>query len=219
MEVAIFLVLVIGAAYLLMNIFAKKDRVQQAKAQPKIAPEPLKDWDRSKTSSIATLTNARDIVAKYKKNPLDDFYDANRDDWMERFNGKRWGQIVGENVPETLVDGEEPPYWIQHKEGKHDLDLMLRCCEAQLYYAIVGDVPAPAYFLRVAIIYSKQKQFEKEIQICEFYLRLIGEFESQGGTKAGPAGYASPRVVKQIKDRIPKAHAKLQKQQEKNKAG
>ena len=70
----------------------------------------------------------------------------------------------------TLVDGKNTHEILKDPEAKHNLGLMLACCEAELERAdIFESQPAPYYFKRAAILLNKQKEYDKEIKICELY--------------------------------------------------
>ena len=99
-------------------------------------------------------------------------------DYLKNYAGKTWGEILGELTDgATLVDGKQTWEIIEDKEAKQDLGKMLACCNAELaaMYA-TGQHPAPAYFKRAAILFRKAKLYEKEIQICEFYISLMTQY-------------------------------------------
>jgi len=74
----------------------------------------------------------------------------------------------------NLVDGKHT--WELAGSHKHDINAMKRCCDAEIKtYRITGDSPAPYYFLLVAILSRKQKNYAQEVQYCEHYLDLVRE--------------------------------------------
>ena len=110
--------------------------------------------------------------------------------WFEQSKqGKTYGEIFGTMFPQTLVDGKQCWQILdENPDNKHDLDLMLACCKAQMEAtAIDGTFPAPAYFRRVAIILRKQKDYTREIGIIELYWEIcdrVYESRKRDGLRA-----------------------------------
>ena len=115
------------------------------------------------------------MTTKTSKPPLVETTEFD-EDWLsqEMEKGKTYGEFLGELFPQMLVDGKHGWQVLAEKpENKHDLDLMLACCKAQIEESSITQCyPAPAYFKRVAIILRKQKDYEREIGIIEFYWAL-----------------------------------------------
>ncbi|ABM96795.1 hypothetical protein [Methylibium petroleiphilum] len=102
---------------------------------------------------------------------------ASQVDWVTQLAG-------GAN----LVDGK--PTWEHAETAKHDLNVMLRCCEAELEtMQRTGLVAAPFYFERAAILLRKAKEFEREVIVCERYLRAVDAFYAS----AASSGHADVR--------------------------
>lgn len=75
----------------------------------------------------------------------------------------------------NLVDGV--PTWDHAEAGKHDLELMVRCCYAELEtMERTGLVAAPYYFERAAILLRKAKNYRQEVEICERYVSAVEAF-------------------------------------------
>lgn len=89
---------------------------------------------------------------------------------------KTSGEIIAEVTGgANLVDGKQT--WEYAEENKHDIDIMLRCCEAELKtMRVTGLGPAPYYFERVAIIARKQKNYALEVDICEKYINNVDSY-------------------------------------------
>jgi len=135
------------------------------------------------------------------------------DEYFEFANRKTWGQNQAELLPETLVDGKQTWEVISGQE-KHDLSKMLECCLAELERMRgTGQVPAPAYFERVAILMRKEKNYEKEIEIIEFYWRSLDEIWQKNQK-------ISSSYIESLKDRFRHRHekAKILLQKQKNSA-
>lgn len=136
--------------------------------------------------------------------------------WTEIFErlwkqpGKTTGEAIAESIAgANLVDGKQT--WELAPEGKNEIEIMKRCCAAELQtYAKTGLVPAPYYFERVVILARKLKNYDEEIVYCEEYIRVVDEYYRRNnltnieGVKAGPR-YQS--IVK----RLPKARLLAEK--------
>lgn len=120
--------------------------------------------------------------------------------------GKTTGEIITKATNgELLVEGKAT-YEVAH-EKKHDLEIMLKCCESELNkFKLTNQAPAPYYFERVAILARKAKNYGLEVSICERYIAVMDEIygNQRIGIKAGPR-FAS------IEKRLSKAKALQQK--------
>jgi len=77
----------------------------------------------------------------------------------------------------NLVEGK--PTWQHTETNKDNLDIMLKCCEAELKTMETAEVvAAPFYFERAAILLRKAKQYDQEIAICERYLHAVEAYYS-----------------------------------------
>src|SRR5437763_9326444 len=96
-------------------------------------------------------------------------------DRMRNAPGKTLGQALAEATGgANLVEGKQT--WELVAEWKHDIEMMKRCCTAEMEtYAKTGLVPAPYYFERVAVLARKLKCYDQEIAYCETYIRAVGE--------------------------------------------
>jgi hypothetical protein len=106
---------------------------------------------------------------------------------LSYFIGRPWGEIVAEMTGgANLVDGKQT--WELAEEHKHDLPKMLECCQAELRtMEQAGQVPAPFYFERAAILLRKAKEYESEVKLIELYLSAIDAWNSING-QARPMG-------------------------------
>lgn len=111
----------------------------------------------------------------------------------------------------NLVDGK--PTWQHAETSKDNLDVMLRCCEAELKtMATAKVVAAPFYFERAAVLLRKAKQYEQEIQICERYVRAVNLYYSsvskgyEADVRKGPRFKAIE--VRVTKARVLREHAR-----------
>ena len=112
----------------------------------------------------------------------------------------------------NLVDGKQT--WEHAPEGKHDIELMKRCCEAEFEtYNKIGDAPAPFYFWRVAILSSKQKNYQQEVDYLQAYVDNLRRSYSRNDMSLEDA--VKNRVLSArtcaIYERLPKAKARLEK--------
>lgn len=103
----------------------------------------------------------------------------------------------------NLVDGK--PTWALIEENKDNLEVMKRCCDAELKtMEKSGLVPAPYYFERVAILSRKNKNYRQEIYYCEHYIEKVETFYIQNGTEGLADVREGPRF-KNIVKRLEKA--------------
>lgn len=113
---------------------------------------------------------------------------------------------------------DDKPTFDHAESHKDDIEMMSDCCMAELAeYDKNGTPPAPFYFVRVAILARKQRNYELEVAICEQYLSIVEELkDGPDFDPRFPGVVASPRV-EQLRKRLPKAKELLEKQSETNK--
>ncbi len=103
----------------------------------------------------------------------------------------------------NLVDGKQT--WEYAESDKDDIEIMKRCCDAELAaMEATSVVSAPYYFERVAILSRKQKKYLQEIEYCERYIQAVEGFYQARGHE----GYADVRKgprYQAIVARLPKA--------------
>lgn len=90
----------------------------------------------------------------------------------------------------NLVDGL--PTWENAEERKHDLGFMLRCCEAELAAMSKASIVAAPYY------------FEREVELCERYVREVNAHYQRTTTKEVANVRKGPRY-EAIVARVPKA--------------
>ncbi|MEE4463792.1 hypothetical protein V2S84_17080 [Azotobacter chroococcum] len=113
---------------------------------------------------------------------------------------------------------DEKPTFAFATTHKHDLEMMLRCCDAEesTYWSQPQGrrlCAAPSYFERVAILSRKAKDYAGEVTICERWERIINDYIAQPMVIDGRAAlvHKGPRSIA-ILARLPKAKELLQKQ-------
>lgn len=105
----------------------------------------------------------------------------------------------------NLVDGKQT--WELAEVGKSDLATMLRCCEAELATMRRTRIAAaPFYFERAAILLRKDKQYAREIQICERYIQAVEKHYSSPACAYEADVRKGPRYLA-LTSGIPKARA------------
>ena len=136
--------------------------------------------------------------------------------------GKTSGEIFGIMFAQTLVDGKQTWEVLKdNPENKHDLDLMLACCKAEMEASQIALMfPAPAYFKRVAIILRKQKDYVRELGIIELYWQLCDRVLEEATRKKGRIQAERMEVQHSalkagFQDRYDKAKFFLEKQKKK----
>ena len=109
---------------------------------------------------------------------------------LSHFIGRPWGEIVAEMTGgANLVDGKQT--WELADEYKHDLPKMLNCCQAELRtMEQAGQIPAPFYFERAAILLRKAKEYKSEVKLIELYLSAIDAWNQVNGSSRPAAGGA-----------------------------
>jgi hypothetical protein len=110
---------------------------------------------------------------------------------------------------QAKVDGL--PTYAHADTGKHDLPTMLRCCEAEeanYWKQPTGErlCAAPFYFLRVAILSRKAKDYASEISACERWQAIADDYAAQPMVRNGLAAknHLGPSS-ENMKSRLPKA--------------
>ncbi|EPZ2570091.1 hypothetical protein ACXLTH_004217 [Salmonella enterica subsp. enterica serovar Kiambu] len=117
---------------------------------------------------------------------------------------KNSGEFISEiTAGANLVDGRQT--WELAGDKKDDLDVMKRCCDAELKVMDkAGLVPAPYYFERVAILSRKNKDYKQEIYYCEQYINKVEAYYLKNGTDGIADVREGPRF-KALAKRLPKA--------------
>jgi len=129
--------------------------------------------------------------------------------------GERWREIATKELGGyTLVFGKNPSDIIQkNPKAKDNLGTMLACCKAELQRGDIGEgIPAPFYFKRAAILLSKKKLYQKEIEICKLYIDCASNYLKKIGKEKDIPKYMD---IAESKLRINKAIEKLKKQKKK----
>lgn len=158
--------------------------------------------------SVASSRSAMGRKLGSQDEALESIFDVMVDENVSR--GEAVEKLTG---GANLVDGKHT--WEHATDGKHDIDLMKRCCEAELAtYKITGDLPAPFYFLRVAILSSKQKKHQQEADYLQMFVDILCREYARDDMPLEEA--VKKRVLSstdcEIYDRLPKAKARLAKQ-------
>lgn len=135
---------------------------------------------------------------------------------LSSFIGRSWGDVLAEMTGgANLVDGKQT--WELADEYNHDLSKMLECCRAELLtLERAGQLPAPFYFERAAILLRKAKQYQKELQLVELYLAAADAWR-----RADPLGKRTVLSARHLKleQRLVKARQLAEKRQGKLESG
>lgn len=159
-----------------------------------------------------SLTNSRDLWVDYHRlsSAVAPVAPKEADVDVSHFIGRSWGDVLAELTGgANLVDGRQT--WELADEYKHDLSKMLECCRAELLtLERGGQLPAPFYFERAAILLRKAKQYQKEVQLVELYLAAADAWK-----RADPLGKRTVLSARHLKleQRLDKARQLAQKQQ------
>ena len=114
----------------------------------------------------------------------------------------------------NLVDGRQ--CWELAESHKHDLEMMIRCCEKEIQNNTgkkwPTNIPAPFYFTRVAIMLRKAKDYAGEIEICNKYIQHNQLLEEKH-----PGVFSTAHYNKKFEYRIERSKLLLEKQAKKAK--
>lgn len=162
----------------------------------------------------------------------DDIDDAEQQSDIERIEGKieeMRARMDGKTVdatptrPKTKVEAlpphrSEAPHvdstntYEFAENHKHDLEMMVKCSNAELQaYKETGQIPAPFYFERVAILARKQKKHALEVKVCEQYIRIIEKLKSLPPGHPRKPMIVVDHMADTFKQRLPKAKELLEK--------
>lgn len=125
---------------------------------------------------------------------------------------KTSGELIAEITDgANLVDGKQT--WELAEEKKDDIEIMKRCCNAELHTMDkAGLVPAPYYFERVAILSRKEKNYEQEIFYCELYIEKVEAFylknstDSMADVRKGPRYQAIVKRLAKARELFSRSH-------------
>jgi len=124
--------------------------------------------------------------------------------------GKTFGEAIAESTDgANLVEGKQT--WQLANDKKHDIEVMEKCCDAELAtYEKIGLVPAPYYFERVAILARKLKNFEQKVAYCEKYIAVVEDYYRKNNTPDIEGVKMGPRYQAIVK-RLPRARLLAEK--------
>ena len=233
MELVGFLLAAIAIAFVIAKVIfdrgaQKPPKSPRGDAEWKAFMEGLKDDARARgvefpedPSRAPALPEPQSLLLQAKlqkpsEPPLVETTEFSADWYVEQGNsGKTSGEILGMMFPQTLVDGQQNWGALQQApENKHDLDLMLACCKAEMESSQINLwFPAPTYFKRVASILRKQKDYAREIGIIQLYWQLcdqIYETKRKDGARAQLMAQHS-RLKAAFQKRYDKANLLLEK--------
>lgn len=123
---------------------------------------------------------------------------------------KTTGEIITELTDGQFLVNGKPVYELAHTY-KHDIEIMLLCCKSELNKMnVIGQVAAPFYFERAAILARKRKEYELEVEIIESYHCELNRFYRLNNLVVGSGVMAGPRF-NAILSRLKKAKQLLEK--------
>lgn len=123
---------------------------------------------------------------------------------------KTTGEIITELTDGQFLVNGKPVYEIAHAY-KHDIEIMLLCCKSELNKMnTIGQVAAPFYFERAAILARKNKNYELEVDIIESYQSELNRFYRLNNLVIGSGVMAGPRF-NAIVSRLEKSKKLLEK--------
>nr|WP_241392023.1 hypothetical protein [Serratia entomophila] len=106
---------------------------------------------------------------------------------------KTTGEIITELTGGRFLVHGKPVYELA-RECKNDIEIMLLCCDSELEKMNkIGQVAAPFYFERAAIIARKNKNYKLEVDIIERYITELEGFYRLNSLPVGSGVMAGPR--------------------------
>lgn len=96
------------------------------------------------------------------------------------------------------------------EEAKHNPEVCVACCEAELRAFEANGyelAPAPYFFERASVLFTKAKDWETVAYWCETYLKAL-ELYRQNARPGSAKVWLSPKVEK-LKERLKRARLKL----------
>lgn len=171
------------------NLYVSLAAAPETKAAPKKNAIPATTW-QDRAAAVGALVDSKDK----KGTTLS-------------------GQSLMDRGLQANVNGA-PTY--QLADQKHNLDIMAACAEAEIsnyWQQPQGErlSAAPFFFERAAILYRKNKQYEKEIEICEAWIAIMNDYTTQDMERYAKV-HLGPRS-KAIYHRLPKARELLERSQ------
>ena len=152
-------------------------------------------------SDYYRLSGSASVAAWEEDKPVD----------SNNFIGRPWGEIVAEMTGgANLVDGKQT--WELADQYKHDLPKMLECCQAELRtMEQAGQIPAPFYFERAAILLRKAKEYESEVKLIELYLAAINSWNQVDGNAKQWGGARHDKILQRYEKakQLASKHKKL----------
>lgn len=177
------------------NLYVSLAAAPEPKAAPKKNAIPATTW-QDRAAAVGALVDPKD-----KKSTTTG--DAGRPTLS--------GQSLMNRGLQANVNGA-PTYELV--DQKHNLDVMVACAEAEIsnyWQQPQGErlSAAPFFFERAAILYRKNKQYEKEIEICEAWIAIMNDYTNQDMERYAKV-HLGPKS-KAIYHRLPKAHELLER--------
>ena len=111
---------------------------------------------------------------------------------------------------QASYDGK-PTYELA-EEAKHNPEVCVACCEAELRVFEANSyelAPAPYFFERATVLFTKAKDWETVIYWAESYLNALKLYR-QHATPGSAKVWLSPKVEK-LRERLKNAQLKLKK--------
>ncbi len=112
------------------------------------------------------------------------------------------------NLEQANYDGK-PTYELA-EEAKHNPEVCVACCEAELSAFEANGytlAPAPYFFERATVLFTKAKDWEAVAYWAETYLNALELYRQNAGPYSAKV-WLSPRVEK-MEQRLEKARLKL----------
>ncbi|WP_417666987.1 hypothetical protein [Pseudidiomarina sp.] len=190
------------------------------KRDPKLIANILAPYIENSESVTVELSEAVDDICSYDKVPdikaaqqiISAWSVPTSEPWLQAASdrNKTSGDILIDALVKAGREDERHDLNLVEK-FKHDIAVMKRCCAAELrMMERTEHLAAPSYFLRVAILSNKAKDYESEIEYCEAYILAVERHYKKYGTEYRYDVREGP-TYKAMVARLPKAADKLRK--------
>lgn len=182
------------------SLYVSLTATPEAKAAPKKNAVPATTW-QDRAAAVGALVDPND-----KKSFTNSSFESTEASALSGMSLMDQGLQANVNGPPTYELADQ----------KHNLDIMGACAEAEVsnyWQQPQGErlSAAPFFFERAAILYRKNKQYEKEIEICKAWIAIMNDYTNQDMERYAKV-HLGPRS-KAIYHRLPKARELLERAQ------
>jgi len=90
------------------------------------------------------------------------------------------GMTLSQIIEKAIHNVNEYQTTELNSANHHDIYEIVKCCREKIQsFEDTRIVPSPRYFEQVAVLSRKEKNYDKEIAICEIYIELINQYAAR----------------------------------------